>query len=44
MFDKTFFKFALGFMAVLAISLAVLYFAGDFNPNGGSAQTASSGQ
>jgi hypothetical protein len=38
-FDKTFFKFTLGFLCIVCISLFVMYFASNFS-GGGKVQTA----
>lgn len=38
MFDKTFFKFALGFTAIILFSMGTLYLAGHFNQGSQSAQ------
>jgi hypothetical protein len=41
MFDKTFFKFALGFAAIIIISLVSMYVTGYIDSQKGSAETAS---
>jgi ABC-type glycerol-3-phosphate transport system permease component len=33
-FDKAFFKFTLGFLCIICISLLVMYFASNFKDNG----------
>jgi hypothetical protein len=38
-FDKTFFKFTLGFLCIICISLFIMYFASNFIDNG-KTQTA----
>jgi len=38
-FDKTFFKFTLGFLSIIAISLLVIYFASNFSADN-NVQTA----
>lgn len=40
-FDKTFFKFTLGFLCIICISLFVMYFAANFAGDG-DVQTAQS--
>lgn len=44
MFDKTFFKFALGFTMIIAASIITLFFAGYLNQKVGSSQAASVGE
>lgn len=40
MFDKTFFRFAIGFMVIILFSMGTLYIAGYFDRGGGDTQTA----
>ncbi|HVU06413.1 MAG TPA: hypothetical protein VHE10_01325 [Candidatus Paceibacterota bacterium] len=40
MFDKDFFRFALGLGAIILASLGILYITGHFQEKGESAQTA----
>ncbi|MEK7607906.1 MAG: hypothetical protein AAB484_03250 [Patescibacteria group bacterium] len=40
MFDKTFFKFALGFSAIILFAMGTLYFTGYFDQKAESNQTA----
>ena len=40
MFDKTFFKFALGLAIIILFGMGTLYIAGYFNGGDGSSQTA----
>jgi hypothetical protein len=41
MFDKTFVRFALGFSAIIVLSIGALYFAGYIQERDTAAQTAS---